>query len=59
MPIIVENEDNIIDVIYDRVCGYKLSEAVQILEKYRTKQLIPIEWIWKWYDEETHRLGDD
>ena len=19
---------------------------------------IPIEWIWKWYDEETHRLGD-
>lgn len=22
------------------------------------KNAIPIEWIWKWYDEETHRLGD-
>lgn len=48
MPIIVEDEDKIIDVIYERVCGYKLSEAVQILEKYRTKKLIPVEWIEKW-----------
>lgn len=23
-----------------------------------TVKAIPIEWIWKWYDEETHRLGD-
>ena len=45
MPIIVEDEDKIIDVIYERICGYKLSEAVQILEKYRTKQLIPVEFI--------------
>lgn len=51
MPIIKQNDDYI-DVIYDTICGFKLDEAMDILEKYRYKQLIPIEWIKRYIAEE-------
>ena len=44
MPIIKQNDDYF-DVIYDTICGYKIHEAIKILEKYRYKQLIPVGWI--------------
>jgi len=36
------------DEIFDTIDGYSLKEVYTILEKYRKKQLIPIEWIKKW-----------
>ena len=36
------------DEIFDTIDGYSLKEVYTILEKYRKKQLIPIEWIEKW-----------
>lgn len=47
MPIIKQND--IIDVIYDTICGYEPEEAYKILELYQAKQLIPIEWIKEHY----------
>lgn len=35
-----------------------LDFAWVMLDNQPTVKAIPIEWIWKWYDEETHRLGD-
>ena len=43
MPIMKQND--IIDVIYDTICGYKPEEAYQILEKVRAGQYISVEWI--------------
>ncbi len=43
MPIIKHND--IIDVIYDKICGYEPEEAYKILELYHCKRLIPIEWV--------------
>lgn len=43
MPIIKQND--IIDVIYETICGYEPEKAYEILELYRTKRLIPIDWI--------------
>lgn len=45
MPIIKQND--IIDVIYDKICGYEPEEAYKILELYQAKRLIPVEWIEK------------
>lgn len=36
------------DELFDTIDGYSLKEVYTILEKYRKKQLIPIEWIEKW-----------
>ena len=43
MPIIKQND--IIDVIYETICGYEPEEAYKILELYHCKRLIPIEWL--------------
>lgn len=47
MPIIKQND--IIDVIYDTICGYEPEKAYEILELYQAKRLIPIEWIKEHY----------
>lgn len=39
------------DEIFDTIDGYSLKEVYTILEKYRKKQLIPIEWIDKWSEQ--------
>lgn len=46
MPIIKQND--YVDVIYDTICGFTLEEVIEILEKYRDKRLIPIDWIENW-----------
>ena len=45
MPIMKQNDDLLIDVIYDTVCGYKPEEAFKILEMVRARGYIPIEFI--------------
>lgn len=37
--------NDIIDVIYDKICGYPLEEAYKILDNHRNGAYIPIEWI--------------
>lgn len=39
------------DEIFDTIDGFSLKEVYTILEKYRKKQLIPIEWIDKWSEQ--------
>lgn len=40
------------------VCVNGICIDGRTIENAPTVKAIPIEWIWKWYDEETHRLGD-
>lgn len=40
--------NDIIDVIYDKICGYPLEEAYKILDNHRNGAYIPIEWIKKY-----------
>lgn len=47
MPIIKQND--VIDVIYETICGYEPEQAFKILELYRAKRLISIEWILDWH----------
>lgn len=37
---------------------YVLHDVKMSIDETPTVKAIPIEWIRKWYDEETHRLGD-
>lgn len=53
------------ETIMETDLGYWYDGNDQLREYLRKKseaeneiKAIPIEWIWKWYDEETHRLGD-
>lgn len=53
------------DELFDTIDGYSLKEVYTILEKYRKKQLIPIEWIENWgkkfykvINGRTHYTGD-
>lgn len=47
-------QNDIIDVIYDTVCGYPIDEAIKIVEDYQQGKLIPIEWIKKWCGDEPY-----
>lgn len=38
-------QNDVIDVIYDTICGYPLNEAYEILENHRAGKYIPVEWL--------------
>lgn len=58
MPVIKQND--IVDVVYDTICGYKPEEAFEILKKFRAGAYMPIDWadekVDKYYSE-TVKLG--
>ena len=33
------------DIRMDKICGHTIEEAIEILEKYNAKQLIPVDYI--------------
>ena len=46
--------NDVLDVIYDSICGYPLEDAYRILTKHRAGQYIPISFI-----KECITKGDD
>lgn len=49
--LIWQDDENIIDVVYQTIYGLPVKEALHVVELYEAKQLIPIEWILKWADK--------
>lgn len=45
--LIWQDDENIIDVVYQSIYGLPVRDAMQVIKKYQEKQLIPIEWIKK------------
>lgn len=43
--LIWQDDENIIDVVYQTIYGLPVKEAIQVVKKYQEKQLIPIEWL--------------
>lgn len=43
--LIWQDDENIIDVVYQTIYGLPVKEALHIVEMYQRKQLIPVEWI--------------
>lgn len=44
MPKAILNND-VLDVIYDNICGYPLEEAYKILDEHRVGKYIPVDWL--------------
>ena len=58
--LIWQDDENIIDVVYQTIYGLPIKEAIHVVKLYQEKQLIPIEWIEKWLDKTTGtRDGED
>lgn len=49
--LIWQDDENIIDVVYQSIYGLPIKEAMQVIKKYQEKQLIPVEWIEKWSEK--------
>lgn len=45
--LIWQDDENIIDVVYQTIYGLPVKEALHIVELYQRKQLIPVEWLLK------------
>lgn len=45
--LIWQDDENIIDVVYQTIYGLPVKEALHIVELYQAKQLIPVEWLLK------------
>lgn len=43
--LIWQDDENIIDVVYQTIYGLPIKEAIHVVKLYQEKQLIPIEWI--------------
>ena len=40
--------NDVLDIIYDSICGYPLEDAYKILEDHRRGMYISVDWIEKW-----------
>ena len=47
--LIWQDDENIIDVVYQTIYGLPIKEAIHVVELYQAKQLIPVDWILKKY----------
>ena len=45
--LIWQDDENIIDVVYQTIYGLPIKEAIHIVKLYQEKQLIPVEWLLK------------
>lgn len=50
--------NDVLDIIYDSICGYPLEEAYKILEDHRRGMYISVEWIEKYIDHRLAKHGD-
>lgn len=66
--LIWEDEDNIIDVVYQSIYGVPVKEAMEIVRMYTENQLIPKQWLKqnmyytlynKWDMEENEKYVND
>lgn len=57
MPRLID-ADKLENDIVENITVKAVSRMLAIIQGQPIVKAIPIEWIWKWYDEETHRLGD-
>lgn len=57
--LIWQDEENIIDVVYQTICGIPVKEAIRIVEQYSNRQLIPIDYIENWYKTHVYYLKEE
>lgn len=61
--LIWQDDDNIVDVVYQTICGFPVKEAISIIEQYRAGRLIPRDYLLMWrttHDEfSVARMLDD
>lgn len=43
--LIWQDDENIIDVVYQTIYGLPIKEAIHVVKLYQEKQLIPVDWI--------------
>lgn len=43
--LIWQDDENIIDVVYQNIYGLPIKEAIHVVKLYQEKQLIPVDWI--------------
>lgn len=46
--LIWQDDENIIDVVYQTIYGLPIKEAIHVVKLYQEKQLIPVDWIKSW-----------
>lgn len=54
--LIWQDDENIIDVVYQTIYGLPIKEAIHIVKLYQEKQLIPINWIKNYA---SHKASED
>lgn len=57
--LIWQDDENIIDVVYQTIYGLPIKEAIHVVKLYQEKQLIPIEWLKKFANERALNDGMD